>query len=220
MTPEPQTQDGEKRILLVGLGNPGRQYQWTRHNVGFRVIDTIAEQKRLRLEREKYSGLFTEFREHGRRVGLLKPLTFMNRSGESVATAIRYGAADLTDLLVITDDVHLPMGTLRLRAAGSAGGHNGLKSIIEHLGSQQFPRLRIGVGISKDTVDLAQHVLGKFTPDEMKEMETVIKRAADAALVFAMEGIVAAMDRYNGRPRQDVKTNLMPQNKPTQQENP
>lgn len=183
--------------ILVGLGNPGTQYRLTRHNAGFLVLDRLAVRLALPFGRERFGGLFARGQCEGGDVVLLKPLTFMNRSGECVGQALRYSNAEPEDVLVVVDDVNLPLGRLRLRAGGSAGGHNGLKSIIEHLGSDAFPRLRIGVGQGRQGAPLTGHVLGTFAPDEMPEMERAVDRAADAAVTFVAKGLGAAMNAFN-----------------------
>jgi PTH1 family peptidyl-tRNA hydrolase len=178
--------------LVVGLGNPGRRYQATRHNIGFAVADDLARR----------SGVVFE---HSRaRVGtgpssvlLVKPLTMMNLSGEAVAGLAHFFKIDAPDILVVADDVNLPLGRLRLRARGSAGGHNGFKSIIGMLGTEEFPRLRIGVGRGDPRRELADHVLATFDKDEAPDVEESVARAADAVECFIAEGIEAAMNRYN-----------------------
>ena len=195
----------ERRVLIVGLGNPGPEYRDTRHNLGFRVLDELAARLGVAFAREKYAGLFAEGRAADARIALLKPMTYMNRSGESVCQAVRYCISGLENLLVVTDDVNLPLGRLRLRASGSAGGHNGLKSIIDHLGTNAFPRLRIGVGIGKDDGDLTRHVLGRFTPEENAVVERAVLKGADAVLVYAQYGLQAAMDRFNARQTPEEK---------------
>jgi PTH1 family peptidyl-tRNA hydrolase len=182
--------------VIVGLGNPGPKYRNTRHNLGFMVLDRLAEQVGSGVAREKSSGLVAEGQHDGERILLIKPLTFMNRSGDCVAPLVRNKVDTLQDVLVITDDVNLPLGKLRLRPGGSAGGHNGLKSLIERLGSQEFPRMRMGVGQSGGA-DLADHVLSRFHPDEAPEVERMVKLAADAALCFVAQGIEKAMNQYN-----------------------
>lgn len=195
----------ERRVLIVGLGNPGPEYRYTRHNLGFRVLDELAGRLGVVFSREKYAGLFAESRAADTRIALLEPLTYMNRSGESVRQAVRYCINDLKDLLVVADDVNLPLGRLRLRASGSSGGHNGLKSIIDQLGTNAFPRLRIGVGIGKSDGDLTDHVLGRFTPEENAVVECAVSKGAEAALVFAQYGLQAAMDRFNRRQTAEEK---------------
>ena len=184
--------------VVVGLGNPGPKYRNTRHNVGFRVLDLMADRLKAPFARERYRGLVAETRLGDRRLLLLKPQTFMNVSGASVAEAARYWADSPEDVLVVADDVNLPLGRLRFRAGGSAGGHNGLKSIIAQLGSQDFPRLRIGVGDDRGGADLADHVLGTFSPDERQVVEETIERAVSAVLCYLDDGLETAMNRYNG----------------------
>ena len=183
--------------LVVGLGNPGRRYHATRHNIGFAVADALARR------------LGTEF-EHGRanaltaRVGrgadatlVVKPLTMMNLSGEAVGGLASFYKIDPSDILVVADDVNLPLGRLRLRARGSAGGHNGFRSIIGSLGTDAFPRLRVGVGRGDTRRDLADHVLATFDRDEVPVIEEAIIRAADAVEAFVAEGIGPVMNRFN-----------------------
>lgn len=183
--------------VLVGLGNPGTRFDNTRHNVGFMAMDVIARQIKVPINREKYDGFIGEGSWRGEKVLLLKPMTFMNRSGLSLAKALRNANCETGDVLVLTDDVNLPLGKLRLRISGSAGGHNGLKSIIESLGTLDFPRLRMGVGESVSAAVLSDHVLGKFRPDERDAVDTMIERAAQAALAFVTDGIERAMNTFN-----------------------
>jgi PTH1 family peptidyl-tRNA hydrolase len=185
--------------LIVGLGNPGREYRDTRHNVGFLVVDEIVRRHGLTLSMapsqvpETFVG-----KKYGPEPMLVaKPLTYMNRSGEAVGALTRYYDVAPADLLVVVDDAALPFGRLRARAWGSAGSHNGLKSIIERLGTTEFARLRLGVGRGDPRRDLADHVLAKFEPGEIAELEGFIARAADAAEMFAVEGIEKVMNRYN-----------------------
>ncbi len=195
--------------LIVGLGNPGREYRDTRHNVGFLVIDELARRYQLTLSMapsqvpetfvaKKYGGLDAGVSANAADPLLLaKPLTFMNRSGDAVAALSRYFDVEPADLLVIVDEAALPFGRLRARARGSAGGHNGLKSVIDRLGTQEFSRLRLGVGRGDARRDLADHVLSTFDPGERAELETFITRAADAAEMFAVESIEKVMNTYN-----------------------
>ena len=183
--------------ILVGLGNPGSQYRTTRHNVGFMVLDRLSEAWVAPFSRERFGGLVAKTRVQGEEVLLLKPLTYMNRSGECVGQALRYSNVAMDDLLVIVDDVNLPLGKLRIRAEGSAGGHNGLKSIIEHLGSDAFPRMRIGVGQNRDGVELAHHVLSAFSSEERAEVSEMVSRAADAASAFVTSPLVQVMNAFN-----------------------
>jgi PTH1 family peptidyl-tRNA hydrolase len=190
--------------LIVGLGNPGREYRETRHNVGFMVVEEIARRHQLTLGMapaqvpetfvaKKYGG------SGGDGVPLLvaKPLTFMNRSGDAVSALARYYDIPPADLLVVVDEVALPFGRLRARPRGSAGGHNGLKSVIERLGTTEFARLRLGVGRGDQRRDLADHVLSKFESEERTGLDQFIARAADAAEMFAVDGIEQVMNAYN-----------------------
>ena len=185
--------------LIVGLGNPGREYRETRHNVGFMVADEIAKRHGLTLamapSQVPDSFIAKKFGADPFLIG--KPLTFMNRSGDAVAAIAHYYDIVPADLLVVVDEVALPFGRLRARARGSAGGHNGLKSVIERLGTTEFPRLRLGVGRGDTRRDLADHVLSKFEADERSALEELITRAADAAEMFAAEGIEKVMNAYN-----------------------
>ncbi len=185
-------------VVIAGLGNPGPKYDGTRHNAGFEVLDALAARHGTRLEREKHQGLLAEIRFGGERVVLVKPLTYMNNSGQCVARIARYTNTPPASVLVVCDDINLPVGRLRLRMKGSAGGNNGLKSIIALLGTDAFPRLRIGVGDSEAGRDLRDHVLSTFRPEEKPIIEEAVARAAEAAEVFATEGNEQAMNRYNG----------------------
>ena len=192
---------------IIGLGNPGLKYDGTRHNVGFAVVNELARRAGVDFESARVDALVARWRrstEGAEGVVLLaKPLTFMNASGEAVGALLRYYKIDVPDLLVIVDEVHLPLGRLRARARGSAGGHNGLKSVIAHVGDE-FSRLRLGVGrgpegpAGKAQRDLADHVLSRFEADERAEVERMITRAADAAEVFVTGGIAPVMNQYNG----------------------
>jgi PTH1 family peptidyl-tRNA hydrolase len=185
--------------LIVGLGNPGRRYRATRHNVGFAVVDLLAERHGAAFEGAPGDAVMARARALGPGGTLLvKPLTFMNLSGHAVSDVARYFRVELSDLLVLADDVNLPLGKLRARPRGSAGGHNGFKSLIQQLGSQEFSRLRVGVGRGDSRRDLADHVLAGFEADERAEIETAIERAADAAELFVADGIEAVMNRFNG----------------------
>jgi PTH1 family peptidyl-tRNA hydrolase len=181
--------------LIVGLGNPGRKYAGTRHNVGFDALDVLAERQRLEWESGPADALIAKWRMAG--ALLAKPLTFMNLSGHPVGELLRFFKIDPGDLLVIVDDVALDLGRLRARPSGSAGGHNGLKSLIGQLGSDTFARLRVGVGRGDARRDLADHVLAKFEPEERPIIAEAAGRAADAAELFITEGIGAVMNRFN-----------------------
>ena len=177
------------------MGNPGSKYSGTRHNVGFRVIDEAAKRASVAFESAAVDALIARVRASD--LLLAKPMTFMNDSGAAVGGLLRYFKIDVADLLVVVDEVQLPLGKLRARARGSAGGHNGLKSIIQHVG-EDFARLRLGVGRGDARRDLADHVLSKFDKDEVDEVERMIARAADASEAFVTGGIAAVMNQFNG----------------------
>jgi len=179
---------------IVGLGNPGAEYKGTRHNLGFEIVDELARRWRVRLKSWKSVADLVLVGPRG--ALLAKPKTFMNASGEAVGRVAGFHNIESGDVLVIVDEVNLKLGRLRLRRVGSAGGHNGLKSVIQHLGSE-FPRLRIGVGRGDPRWDLADHVLSRFERDELDQVAPAIQRAADAAEVFVSDGIEAAMNRFN-----------------------
>jgi PTH1 family peptidyl-tRNA hydrolase len=186
--------------LVVGLGNPGPQYRDTRHNVGFWLIDELARRWQLSdAWRERDDTLYV--RKPGAAI-LAKPLTFMNLSGFAVSRLGQFFQVDPADTLIVVDEVALPLGRLRARARGSAGGHNGLKSVIAQLGTQEFPRLRIGVGRGDERRDLADHVLSKFDPAERDTIEAAVLRAADAAETFISDGIELVMNRFNAADNQ------------------
>ena len=185
--------------LIVGLGNPGREYRETRHNVGFMVADELARRHQLTwaLAPGQVPETFVAKRFGEPSWMVAKPLTFMNRSGEAVAALARYYDVPPVDVLIVVDEAALPFTKLRARARGSAGGHNGLKSVIAGLGSTDFPRLRLGVGRGDGRRDLADHVLATFERDEQSALETFIARAADAAEMFAATDIIAVMNAFN-----------------------
>jgi PTH1 family peptidyl-tRNA hydrolase len=181
--------------LVVGLGNPGPKYRDTRHNVGFWVIDEVAARWHIsHVWRQQDEALVAK---QAGGSALIKPLTFMNLSGFAVSRLRQFYRVDAADVLVIVDEVALPLGRLRARPRGSAGGHNGLKSIIEQLGTQEFPRLRVGVGRGDARRDLADHVLSKFDADEREVIQAAVLRAADAAEMFVSDGIERVMNTFN-----------------------
>jgi PTH1 family peptidyl-tRNA hydrolase len=182
--------------LIVGLGNPGAKYRGTRHNIGFAVLDELAARWQVSFESAPVDALIAKVRGADE-VLLAKPLTFMNASGEAVGALLRYYKIEIADLIVVVDDVQLPLGKIRARVRGSAGGHNGLKSIVAHVGDA-FSRLRLGVGRGDPRRDLADHVLTRFDADEAAEVERVTARAADAASMFVTSGIGAVMNGFNG----------------------
>ncbi len=183
--------------MIVGLGNPGARYRNTRHNLGFEVLDRLAGDLGADFDREKHEGLIAELTHRDRKVLLVKPLTYMNRSGDCVVKLARNKVHDPADLLVVVDDVNLPLGKLRMRAGGSAGGHNGLKSLIERTGSKDFHRLRLGVGDDRRSPDLADHVLARFRPDEREAVADMTSRAVQAVRCWLEEGVEKTMDRFN-----------------------
>lgn len=190
---------GPVKWLVVGLGNPGPKYTWTRHNMGFLVIDTLANRLDLPVQKLKYKALTDTALLGGQSILLMKPTTYMNLSGESVGAAARFYKVPPEHILVISDDVDLPQGKLRIRRSGSAGGHNGLKNIIAHLGSDQFPRLKVGVGGKPHPdSDMADWVLGAFTGPDRTFMEKTIDRAADAVTCLLEYGVDRAMSQFNG----------------------
>ncbi|GMV97077.1 MAG: aminoacyl-tRNA hydrolase [Phycisphaerae bacterium] len=182
--------------LAVGLGNPGGKYEGTRHNVGFRVIDELARRHGIEVSRGRFSGLAGGGLIAGRPVLLLKPGTFMNLSGRSVREALAFHKLSPADLLVVSDDLALPLGRLRLRKGGSAGGHNGLTSVIQELGTDQFPRLRIGIG-QVPGERMVGHVLGPFSREEEEIIGPALVLAADAVECWFADGIEQAMNRFN-----------------------
>ena len=184
--------------LIVGLGNPGKEYEGTRHNCGFMVVDELANKLNTEINQNKFKGLYTKVKYHGEDVILLKPQTYMNLSGESVIAAMNFFKLDKEDIIVIYDDLDMPVGKLRLRKTGSAGGHNGIKNIIAHLGTQEFPRIKVGVGNKPPRMDLADYVLGRFPKEERGLMEDAFKEAAEAVEVMIKEGAGIAMNRFNG----------------------
>jgi len=185
--------------LIVGLGNPGREYEKTRHNCGFRAVDLIAEQLGCKIDRLKFQGLYTQTTYEGRKLFLLKPQTYMNLSGRSVLQLSAYFQIPPQRIIVLFDDISLVPGRLRIRADGSAGGHNGIKSIIQEIGSQTFPRVKIGVGAKPNPeYDLADWVLSTFSASEEKALAVSLKNAADAALAIIDHGVPEAANRFNG----------------------
>lgn len=184
--------------LIVGLGNFGKEYHNTRHNIGFAVIDELAKQERIDVLEKKFKGVIGKGIIAGQKCVLIKPLTYMNLSGECIREALNFYKADeTTELIVISDDISLDVGQLRIRKKGSAGGHNGLKNIILHLGHDTFTRIKVGVGEKPKNWDLADYVLGHFSAPEQKVMEEAAAKAADAIRMILTEGADAAMNQYN-----------------------
>jgi PTH1 family peptidyl-tRNA hydrolase len=185
--------------LIVGLGNPGREYEKTRHNAGFRALDILADKLGCKVDKLKFQGLYGQVNHKGRKLLLLKPQTFMNLSGRSVLQLSAFFHVPPQNIIVLFDDISLEPGRLRLRKDGSAGGHNGIKSIIAELGSQDFPRVKIGVGAKPHPdFDLADWVLSAFSAQEEKALQPALERAADAALAIIEAGLPEASNRYGG----------------------
>ena len=187
--------------LIVGLGNPEAKYDKTRHNIGFESVDILAKLWQISWQQNRrFQGFFAEGSlAKGQKIRLLKPLTYMNRSGKSVRAVIDWYKLPPESILVIYDDMDLPVGRLRLRLSGSAGGHNGMKSIISHLGSQNFPRLRIGIGKSKQNPEAISHVLGRFSAAENQTIAEILQLVGEAIEMSLKEGVAKAMSLYNNR---------------------
>jgi PTH1 family peptidyl-tRNA hydrolase len=189
--------------LVAGLGNPGDRYRRTRHNVGFDVVDLLALRHETRFETSPAEALQAKWRTPDDVVWLVKPLTFMNLSGAAIAALGRFYKVSTPDVLIVSDDVNLPLGRLRARANGSEGGHNGLRSVAEMLGTTDYARLRVGVGRGNLQRDLADHVLAGFDPDERPVIERAIERAADAVDAWVTSGLEAMMNVYNREAEMD-----------------
>ena len=183
-------------FLIVGLGNPGKEYDGTRHNIGFAAVDYIADKYNIELNRIKFKGVFGEGFIEGKKVILLKPTTYMNLSGESIREVINFYKISNEEVIVIYDDISLEVGRLRIREKGSHGGHNGIKSIIANLGTDVFPRIKVGVGAPKG--NLVSHVLGKFSEDEIEVLRETIKASSDAVSIIMKADTKEAMNKLNG----------------------
>ena len=184
--------------LIVGLGNPGQKYEHTRHNMGFLTVDLLAEQAGVKLNKVKFKSAYNILPFAGQRCLVMKPQTYMNLSGEAVGEAARFYKIPAGHVLVIYDDISLPVGKIRVRPTGSAGGHNGIKSIIAHPGTQDFPRIKIGVGGKpRPDYDMADWVLGKFSPEDSKLIDQMVQKAAQAAAYYIKEGPEKAMSLFN-----------------------
>ena len=189
---------GSVSWILVCLGNPGREYAETRHNVGFLTADLIAEKKSAKIDRLKFRALTGTVDLGGEKVLVMKPQTYMNLSGEAVGEAARFYKIPAERVLVISDDVSLPLGKMRIRGNGSAGGHNGLKNIIQHLGTDNFPRIKVGVGApAHPEHEMVDWVIGKFSKDERKALDEMLKKAMDAAECVIRDGVQKAQNRFN-----------------------
>lgn len=183
-------------FLIVGLGNPGKDYENTRHNIGFDAIDVLADKYNIDINREKFKGVYGEGFIGGNKVILLKPTTYMNLSGESIRAVKDFYKLNDDEILVIYDDISLEVGRIRIREKGSAGGHNGIKSIISQLGSDEFPRIKIGVGQPKG--NLVNHVLGKFSKEEREVLNETLGAVASATEVVIKDDTKSAMNKFNG----------------------
>lgn len=183
--------------LVAGLGNPGAKYRGTRHNVGFDVLDRVAATHGLTFDASTLDAQVARWRVPGDTVLLVKPQTFMNLSGEAVGGLCRYYRVGVPDLLVVCDDVNLPLGRLRARASGTEGGHNGLRSVAQHLGTIDYARLRIGVGRGDERRDLADHVLSRFSPEEAVDVAHAIERSAEAVEAWVSQGLAVVMNTFN-----------------------
>ncbi|MDX1437824.1 MAG: aminoacyl-tRNA hydrolase [Anaerolineales bacterium] len=186
-------------FLIIGLGNPGREYRYSRHNIGFMALDHLAGRLNVRFTRMQEKALVTDARHIGRKLILAKPQTYMNLSGQAVASLARFYKVDLDNLLVVSDDIDLPTGSVRLRPGGGYGGQRGLESVIEKLGTDQFPRLRLGVGRPPGRMKAADYVLQEFKRSELDILRLVLEDASDAILAYTTEGIQLAMTRFNRR---------------------
>lgn len=187
----------EQLYIIAGLGNPGKQFENTRHNIGFEVIDELSRRWNINVSKIKFKGLCGEGNVESNKVLLLKPQTYMNLSGESIREAVNWYKVPISNLIVIFDDIDLPPGKIRVRPSGSAGTHNGMKSVIYQLQDDSFPRIKIGIGANPDYMDLADYVLGKFTPDERKTIDKSLLAACDAVQCILKYGINDAMNKFN-----------------------
>jgi len=185
------------QFLFIGLGNPGREYDQTRHNIGFLVIDRFAERWNVRVEKYRYKSLMGEYRQEYFKAILVKPQTFMNNSGQAVRSFFNFYKPPLSQVLVIYDDLDIPFGTIRIRQDGGSGGQKGMKSIIEHLGTDDFPRMRVGIGRPPGKMDSTDFILDKFRPKEQVDLDIILNYCADALDVFIKDGIEMAMTSFN-----------------------
>ena len=182
--------------LIIGLGNPTKEYENTRHNVGFMVMDRLADVLNVSISTTKFKGEYVKFKHHGEDIIILKPMTYMNSSGESVIQVMNYFKIDVEDILVVYDDLDMPVGKLRLRESGSAGGHNGIKSIIAHVGTQSFKRIRVGID-KHPHIKVVDYVLGHFNKQEQPLIDEGIENAIKAIETYLDKGFNAAMNAYN-----------------------
>ena len=190
--------------IIAGLGNPTREYEKTRHNVGFEAIDILADKAGTTVTEKKHKALYGKGYIGGQKVILAKPQTYMNLSGESIREIADFYKIEPENIIILCDDINLSEGQLRIRLKGSAGGHNGLKNIISHLGTQEFPRIRIGVGEKPRGMDLADYVLGRFPKEQQAVMEEAYRDAAEAACMMIEDGADAAMNHYNRKNKENA----------------
>lgn len=183
--------------IFVGLGNPGKQYDKTRHNIGFEVIDALSNKWQIPLDQAKHKGIYGTGTVRGEKVLLLKPLTYMNLSGESISAIMNFFKVEREDLVILYDDLDLPVGRIRLRQKGSAGGHNGIKSTIAHLGGQEFNRIRIGIGRPVGRIPVTDYVLGRFSNEEWDSMGEVIEKCTKACEDWTIRPFLQVMNEYN-----------------------
>jgi len=193
-----ETKEDASMKLIAGLGNPGNEYDGTRHNVGFMVVDALAAHFGTKIRQKKFNGLVEEVHADGTKLLLVKPQQYMNRSGHAIVTAAGYYKLASTEMLIVTDDMALDVGRIRLRAKGSSGGHKGLKDIVARLGSDDFPRLRVGIGNS-GPMDSADYVLSRFSADERATIDKAVGMAVEAIRCWLRDGIDIAMTRYNAK---------------------
>jgi PTH1 family peptidyl-tRNA hydrolase len=184
--------------LIVGLGNPGRKYEHTRHNVGFRVLNVIADKLCTNINKVKFKGVISDGNYDGHKVLLLKPQTYMNLSGQSVVDVVNFYKISINKIIVVYDDMDIPLGKIRIRPGGSSGGHKGIDSIIYNLSTNQFSRLRVGIDKPKGEYDAADYVLGKFPSEDVPIIDKAVQAAAEASLFIVRSGIDEAMNKYNG----------------------
>lgn len=188
--------------IIAGLGNPTKEYDKTRHNAGFLAIDALADKYHIDVSEKKHKALCGRGAIEGQKVVLMKPQTFMNLSGESIRAAVDFYKVDPEDIIIIYDDISLEPGQLRIRLKGSAGGHNGIKNIIAHLGTQEFPRIKVGIGAKPPRMDLADYVLSRFSRGEQKLMDDAFKEAADAAVMMMTDSAERAMNHFNTKKKE------------------
>ena len=184
-------------FIVVGLGNPGQKYEKTRHNVGFRTIDRLAEQLNIKVNKGKWNGLYGEGNHRGEKIVLVKPQTYMNNSGDCVRQIYKFFGVEASDLIVITDDIDIEFGTVRVKSKGSAGSHNGLKSIVSSIGTKDFPRVKISVGKKPDYMDLADFVLSTFPKKDADVVGKEIDLASEAVMYIIEDGVDKAMNEVN-----------------------